>query len=325
MMTKQTRALSFLTLAIAGAALGCGEPQADDGYLGEPLLTVQGSIRTTGSTTISGDVVPAVAWLIGTDEAYVYEHALIQETAVRGEFPTHFTMDVVSPPPAKVPKTLVIKGLESEPLVQVATLIALPKKHDPEVVLGYGDDPVEESCVKNAAGETECTSKYCDYYGECFTERCNWETDECTLVEGRPQTQAGLGIAAGFVVDYRVIYLDRPAKRGSITAYHYGVEELSAGYHLVKEVEVNDLTMEDSICLGAADTQGDKDFGAAYGFEPGSEEWMDHPELEIDSFAETYYRDAAARRAGCRHVVEDLIVDGTDDLVMTLGASRTSE
>jgi hypothetical protein len=318
MMTKQTRALSLLTLTLAGATVGCGDPQADDGYVGEPLLSVNGSIVSASEATLSGDIVPAIGWSFRV-EAGDFEHFRVQETEVRGEFPAGFTMNIVSPPPGDNPRAQPVKGYESEPIVQLGAIIALPKDHADEIVVGYEDSAVEEDCTEDESGTT-CVSKYCDYYGACFTQRCNWDTDECTLLEGDPAVAAGLGIAKGFVDNYMVIYLDRPAERGSVWAYTFGAEELAAGYHLVKTIEDDgddsEYTQADLDCRSEARDQAEKNFEEAYGLSINTDEVSDdNPLIEAFFFLEN----AAMQAAGCKPDLWGRIADSDEKLVMKLG------
>lgn len=315
MITKQTRALSLLILSLAGATVGCGDPQADDSYVGEPLLSIQGSIRTTSDRSLTGDIVPALAWAVDVDQGD-FEHVVVQETEVRGEFPNSFTMNLVSPPPAEALYLDPIKGFESEPAVYYGYILAVPAAHDQKLVLGYERSPVEEECDLDENGHGECVSTYCDYYDQCFTERCQRPGWECTLTEGEPEVRAGLGKAAGFVEDYAVIYLDRPARRGSVTAFMWGVEELAAGFHLVDFNGVEEeFSPADFECFDAADVQARADFEAAYGVSAAENDDDDDQLRE----ALWMYEQAAHMAAGCKPEPDGRIVEKPKGLVMNLG------
>jgi hypothetical protein len=318
MMTKQTPALALLTLALAGATVGCGDPQADDGYVGEPLLSIKGSIVAASEATLAGDIVPAIGWTVAVERGD-FEHIRVQETEVRGEFPSGFTMNIVSPPPGDNPRAQPVKGHESEPVVQMGYIIALPEEHPDEIVVGYERGAIEEECTEDESGTT-CVSQHCDYYGECFTQRCHWETEECTLVEGDLAVAAGLGLAKGIVDNYGVIYLDRPAQRGSVWAYTFGAEELAAGYHLVEFIEDDgddsEYTQADFDCRNEATDQAAKEFEELYGVSLDSDEINDDdPRIEALFFLEN----AAMQAAGCKPDLWGRIADGDEKLVMKLG------
>jgi hypothetical protein len=316
MTTKQTRALSILTLALAGSAVGCGDPQADEPHADDLVLDVDPSIlvpEPAFATALStSDLVPAVGWAVQI-ESGDFEHLRVQNTQVHGAFPDSFTMNLTAPPATDNPLAQPVEGFESEPLVQQGYVLALPKDHPDEIVVGYEASAADEECTEGEDGTT-CVSTYCDYYGACFTQSCNWTTDECTLIEGDPAVAAGLGLAKGVVEDYALIYLDRPAQRGSVWAYTFGVEELSAGYHLVKlDVPEAELTQHDYDCRNAASHRAAKHFEDAYGIDPDSDELNDdNPLIQALFFLE----EAAAQSAGCKADPWGRIVDNDETLQM---------
>ena len=162
--------------------------------------------------------------------------------------------------------------------------------------------------------------EYCDYYGQCFqqTNVCVLETDECTITTtGSTRVQNGLGVMSGFVNDYGLVYLDGEAKKGSLTAWQLGVEQLDAGFHLVRLVDVEESFEDvDEPCVVAAYETGSQRFEEAYGV---SADEVD----DESSLADALYTfvDAAAMETNCpeQRVLDFEFVDLSERITMTLG------
>ena len=125
----------FGGLAVGGAALalcaGC-EAQVGEGYQGEAMLTLQGSVELGENP--APDQVPVLAFR--SDNGFV-----VVDAHVAGQFPAHFQMSVFDPPPANARKNAdgTVSGF----------LTVLPKDHPSEIPAvsggGIGTDNADGS------------------------------------------------------------------------------------------------------------------------------------------------------------------------------------
>jgi hypothetical protein len=83
-----------LTAVCLLALLGC-QPQADTSYLGEPLVTLQGQVKSTGSLAA---LEAAMLWQRG-DPPSTIDEELATRAPVQTGFPASFTISLYQPPP----------------------------------------------------------------------------------------------------------------------------------------------------------------------------------------------------------------------------------
>lgn len=110
--------LGWITTA---AVLGC-DAKVDERYRGEPMLSITGSL-VVENPNVSSDLVPALAFLEtgAFDPDDITLHILDVDT--QGEFPTNFTLNVMSPPPAAA-----LRSVPSRPSYAVGYITALPEQ-----------------------------------------------------------------------------------------------------------------------------------------------------------------------------------------------------
>jgi hypothetical protein len=90
--------------ALVLTAFGCTS-QVDDGYRGEPLAKVSGTVETDGTTIAPASVAAALVWAqarfgIGSQQLESLRW-LAESTPVTGQFPAKFTLNIYQPPPAE--------------------------------------------------------------------------------------------------------------------------------------------------------------------------------------------------------------------------------
>ncbi len=89
---------------IALAALLCAcDPQADTGYLGEPLMTLQGHVTSSGPMP---SLEAAMLWQRG-DPPSTGDQELATRAPVEAGFPARFTLHLYQPPPGAARRSLV--------------------------------------------------------------------------------------------------------------------------------------------------------------------------------------------------------------------------
>ena len=88
---------------IALAALSCAcDPQADGGYLGEPLASFPGYVASAGVSPLEA----AMLWQRGAPPS-TNDQELATRAPVQTGFPARFTLHLYQPPPAAARRTLV--------------------------------------------------------------------------------------------------------------------------------------------------------------------------------------------------------------------------
>lgn len=246
--------------AILAAAAACA-PQANDEYLGEPLLRMRGSVSTKALTTTQ-PIVPALcffeeiapSWLNldifppeiqkafengRTGAPNVQLHVL--DVQAHGQFPAEFKVDVYAPPPEAAIKPL----FSGEPRAAWGRVCAVQADHKP-IAKGIGhtsqfvcEHPVPEgACVFTTALRTEDGARY--YYEQLDCPNFNAPPDQCERLGGGDETllteTAGFEDVVAMAREAELVYLADPAPPGSATAYRLGAPDgLTAGYHLIKE------------------------------------------------------------------------------------------
>ena len=87
---KNLRKLMVLASALTAStfAIGC-DSQAGDGYTGEPLLSIHGTVQ---SGAVDPDLVPALGFTV-SDGLYLVDGHMT------GSFPSQFQFDVTDVPP----------------------------------------------------------------------------------------------------------------------------------------------------------------------------------------------------------------------------------
>jgi hypothetical protein len=89
-----------LPLAITALVCAC-DSQADSGYLGEPLITLPGYVKSAGAAPLEA----AMLWQRGPPPT-ANDQELATRAPVRTGFPATFTLHLYQPPPAAARRTL---------------------------------------------------------------------------------------------------------------------------------------------------------------------------------------------------------------------------
>jgi hypothetical protein len=123
------------------ACAGC-EAQVGEGYRGEAILTLQGSVELGDGA--AADLVPVLAFR--TEAGYV-----LVDTHVEGEFPAHFRLSVFDPPPLAATKL--------ELGVSPGILTVMPRNHPSELPLvGQFSVPTPQEDGTTAVKQDFCTA-----------------------------------------------------------------------------------------------------------------------------------------------------------------------
>lgn len=234
MGTKPLLALMFLA--------GC-DPQATGAYEGEPLLSVNGSVELALERDNSADLQPTIAFR--GSEGLMY---LLDDVAVRGEFPASFELDILAPPPAAAVQTIDAERPDLVERFAVGYITAvtpdLPKVFqfegqerlqilNDEQSREWSCDLDTDVCFRDeVVCEPECVVQRttCPTFGDAES---NAET--CAISEPGDTTTQWEHFA-GLSENFAVLYLERslPARNWLAVEAGEGRRGLAAGYHLIK-------------------------------------------------------------------------------------------
>lgn len=270
----QLAAIALLTAA------GC-DSQFSPAYTGESLLTITGSVELAQERR-KELIIPALAFST-PDEGKV----TIREVDVRGEFPSNFRLDVYQPPPRSTYFNPTHQ-LSGEPRIAAGYVTAVTPDHE-DVLRSATFESVSsyacplEGCDEPCGGEG-CLVQSFEYcvlaHPElpCFVEefRCptfNSPNEECTLeaVSGDPMLkESPWRDFAGFSQNYIVVYLERPAAAGSVTAAILGSrgKRAPAGYGLYS---MRELTQAESAARDACVDEAEVLAAAGFNEELGTD------------------------------------------------------
>lgn len=252
-------ATRFGAVFLASAA-ACA-PQANDEYLGEPLLQMRGSVSTAALTTTQ-PIVPALcffeeiapSWLSldifppeiqaaldNSKSAAPNAQLHVVDVQAHGQFPAAFKVDVYAPPPDAAIKPL----FSGEPRAAWGSVCAVQADHEP-IATGIGsagdfrcDNPVSDgACLFTTALRTADGSRY--YYEQLDCPNYDAASDQCQRRSGGDETllteTAGFEDVVAIAQNAELVYLAEAAPAGSYTAYRLGAPDgLSAGYHLRRQ------------------------------------------------------------------------------------------
>jgi hypothetical protein len=163
-------------LSVFCGVLGC-QPQAGEGYTGEPLFSLQGQVVLREADV--GDVVPALMFVFGREARFV-------DAEVRGDFPASFRLDVMEPPPSSafIPKDVFnVPGMKGEGAV--ARIAVVPREHPPNVPQTLFDGSGE--CNDDG---TVCTHQEegCAEDGRCLERTLECIEEQCPVIASTDPT-----------------------------------------------------------------------------------------------------------------------------------------
>lgn len=252
--------LSFV-LCASSTIWACGDGQAEDDYLGEPLLTAQGSV-VSSEVALTRELVLSLEFtedgLPATLDAYHVLHYLKAEVA--GSFPSAFTMRIYDPPPREV----VIAAVPGEPAFATGSLVTVRADH-PEWLrwqfLYGGPASILHTCAEDGEcrdvdlGVPECLPLRS--YGPCPGEA---KTDDTWSTYGRSS-------------EYEFVYFAEATPAGSFTSrYFAGGNPIGKGYHLlVRDRSAWDDATREAVneCSKRAEERATAAVNTRHGREPG--------------------------------------------------------
>jgi len=227
-----TRLLSPSLAFVASLGLAACDAQAPTDYVGESLLSLQGSVQLDPQTDTRA-LQPALAFWSEESRAL---H--IVDVDVRGEFPNRFELGVYAPPPDD--SFVMWKGGHETGRFAFGFVTAAPADH-PEYA------PMVSSSSSATCEDTGCDEQrsYCIGQGDamqCYMEtlRCPFagaDAQDCDTLsrEGDPRiANEPWSTLAGLSENYVVLYFEEPLAAGSFVAHSLGFEgAVAAGYHLL--------------------------------------------------------------------------------------------
>jgi hypothetical protein len=271
------------TLLLGAVALCACDRQVDRGYQGESLLQIQGNVVIP--LGLEGrELVPAIAFPVASERAKRLcaepesDHLRYVEVEVSGDFPSSFQLDLYDPPPAEALRRFDPGG----PELAIGYVAALTRNHPDAVLIrpnsqksfelwppyagectdeqadaGYGDADVTD------AGVTEPSATRCFFLQSCTLDArdCLRQTlecesgplvfySDCELIESEGNETLA---AAGYSVNYRVVYFADRVQAGSPTAEAFtGGDAAAAGYHLYHLAPTSETPPETQGCLQSA-------------------------------------------------------------------------
>jgi hypothetical protein len=159
-----------LGLALAlGGVLGC-DAQVGQGYSGEPLLSLRGTVVLAEPRAF--DLVPAVAF------AQIPNYTLL-DTEVQGQFPAEFRLDLLEPPP----QSALIPYPSDEPgtmgSIGIGSIVVVPRQH-PRLIPMLSTTGSIDECDEEAASCTWHTES-CTEDGRCFQRTRECVKEKCGL------------------------------------------------------------------------------------------------------------------------------------------------
>ena len=224
------------------AGVGC-DAQFSPEYLGDPLLTVSGSVEISNGRT-EGQLIPALAFTNQSDGLVD-----IVEVGVHGEFPSDFRLDVYERPPEGA--FFAAGHQRGEPRIALGYITAVSSDHPDRIRFATSQHVMasagclDEGCTKTCESEgIECrvlTNEWCQSDGTtCYQEVMFCPTLEAWAPDCRIEGTGDPAIKdepfrhfAGFSSNYVVAYLEARAPAGSWTAALLGSREaVPAGYGL---------------------------------------------------------------------------------------------
>ncbi|HMI93787.1 MAG TPA: hypothetical protein VK509_20580 [Polyangiales bacterium] len=266
----QLRCSQVLLCAIALCAC---DRQVDREYQGESLLRITGNVVIP--LGLEGtDLVPAIAFNASSAQARREcspprsDQLRYVEVAVSGDFPSSFQLDLFDPPPAAALQPFEPGG----PRYATGSITALTPDH-PDAVLfransqeTYEDWPAwstpcegEDASVPIGPNATTCMVQHaCRLDGseclkqtlECHPAGTILTFSECELKQSEGDESL---LAAGYSVNYRVVYFADAVEAGSVTAQIFtNGDGAAAGYHLYRIKRIPNPGQETQTCLTAA-------------------------------------------------------------------------
>ncbi|HET6336222.1 MAG TPA: hypothetical protein VFG30_23530, partial [Polyangiales bacterium] len=186
------------------------------------------------------------------EDCWMGDEKRFVEVGVTGDFPSNFTLDVFDPPPPEA-----MRQLEDGPAYAVGAVTALPREHpeglttaplDNETFQEWADRDrdtcyieLDDGAGYMAKSDSACIVLHaCTLDGDsCLHRELSCEKDEnfvdfhdCEVVGSSGDATLG---AAGYSVNYAVMYFDGPIEAGTPAADAYaGGDAISAGYHLYR-------------------------------------------------------------------------------------------
>jgi hypothetical protein len=262
-------------LELGAMALLCAcDPQASTAYVGEPLLTMSGSVELSSHKT-EGTLRPALAFLNQSSG-----EIRIVDVEAEGEFPAGFTMHVYDPPPDSALDP--IASNSADPPAAIAFITAVTASHPDTIEFAVnGETSVSpalcngQPCSCPAEGCPRTQTRLCTNGGKaCYTEtvtcpRSDSPDQDCTTTYAGDASlkESPWKSFAGLSENYMIVYVPAALHAGAATALALGTTEaLDKGYNLMSIRPVtHDEELEQENCAQSAATLALARFNQGHG------------------------------------------------------------
>jgi len=292
-------------LCAASAIWACGDGQAEDDYLGEPLFTAHGSVSS--DLVLTRELILSLQFGQWMPPATV-EHLVKAE--VQGSFPNAFTMRIYKPPPPEV----VVATVPGEPAFAMGSLVAVRPDHPDwlrqETIGTVGGGPL---VVRTCAKDGQCRDIDLNGPG------CESPPDYRSCHPDDPWTTYYSGADRD---DYWFVYFAEAAPAGSVTSRYFASgQPIGKGYHLLVErvnPQETETTEADNACSLRAEQRAYAAVNNRHGREPAAS--VD-PEFQVELPAEHIIAMVAE---GCSQPNVRWVEDpNTESLALSLFAQNT--
>jgi hypothetical protein len=309
-MTRGTSSKLVVALFALAAVPACGSQSGAD-YAGESLFTIQATVEVP-KAFVGKDLVPVMAF--GSRDPSTTSGAPqgepvaeIADFAVRGSFPSSFTLDVFDPPSEAA---LHYNEDDGQPYA-IGYLAAMAPSHPSfmKVTHPLGNRFVTRYC---SLDESRCF----DETRSCPND--DLYSDECTIDTAGDPDLAFAGYSVNVILFYAPDLVPAESWLSFVWA---GGEAIAAGYHLYRRVE-NDWPEGDwSQCYTDNIQRGYEDYNAAYGTHLSSGDDPTAVEFPRDLEVFQWIRQ---KQEGCfiDQRLREIRDAGTNPVSITLGALR---
>jgi hypothetical protein len=217
-----------LWLCAASALWACGDGQAEDDYLGEPLLVAQGSV-VASDLALTRDLILSLLFIDYGQPGASSSVMHYVKSEVVGSFPSDFTMRIYDPPPPEV----LVAPVPGEPAFATGELLTVRRDHPDwlrqETTFEAGQPKLLRTCAPNGAcrerdlNAPECASP--PDYRACPVNDA-W-TDYHSSSGGSDSLHATL-----ILYDF-MYFADAAPAGGVLSKYFASGQAIGKGYHLL--------------------------------------------------------------------------------------------
>jgi hypothetical protein len=230
--------------------LAACDRQVDTHFQGDSLMRIQASV-TIPHEFEGRDLIPVIGFKATSprwrnDACWYTNQMSFVEVAVKGDFPSNFTLDVFDPPPPEA-----LHRWSDGPAFGRGYVTAVPRRHEEGLITSPADEEMfqgwkdvnRETCYvedENGHYRDKEEGRSCNVTrvwaldGKRYLQRhvsCDRPAGECDVVSSGDESLA----AAGYSVNYELWYFAEPVQPGTTLANTVsGGKSVSAGYHLYR-------------------------------------------------------------------------------------------